>query len=208
MNKILKHFVVLFLCLLIPVVADAAVNLTSAAHVNITSDTAAAAKNMAFKEARRQITTDVLSNYSDKIQLTELMKETNDAKLNSLISATSIDGERLSATTYSANIKMTIDATEAKKWLNENNVVNWLPGGGDLAVDQSTVVIHVNGGLRDWVELNSSLQSEKLNLDVKRIAGGQVVAIIPASRKTAVIATVRDAGWRYSNADGYLRIWK
>lgn len=208
MNKFLKLFTVLFCCVTVPVAAMAAANLTGVASVNVTSDTAATAKNMAFIEARRQITTDILSKYSNPAQFADLMKNTKDSVLTNLISSTSIDGERLSATTYSANIKMTIDAVAAKKWLNENEVQNWLGNDDLLNADKFAVVIDISGGLRDWIELNRAFQENKLSLDIKRISGGQVTANFPAANRYGLVSSVRNLGWKYSDADGFLRIWK
>jgi hypothetical protein len=207
MNKILKIFTVLSFLVC---VADAAraQNLSSVASVNVTSDTAATAKNMALNEARRQIATEVLSQYSNPGQLADLMQDTQDSVLTNLISSTSIDGERLSATTYSANIKMTIDPVAAKKWLADNEIQNWLGLDDDANADKSTAIISLSGGLRDWIELAQALRVEKLGLDVKRIYGGQVTAAFPATARTKLISAIQNAGWQYSSADGFMQIWK
>ena len=57
-----------------PVMAHAAIDLSGVASVNVTSDTAATAKDMAFDEARRQIITDVLGQYSMSEQLESVCK--------------------------------------------------------------------------------------------------------------------------------------
>ncbi|MBR2510997.1 MAG: hypothetical protein IKB59_02400, partial [Alphaproteobacteria bacterium] len=58
-----RVFCILFGCL-VPVLAGA-FELRGMAPVNITSDTAATAKKMAFTEATRQIVTDSLRQYVD-----------------------------------------------------------------------------------------------------------------------------------------------
>ena len=196
------------LTIFIPGIASAATDLSGNAFVSITSDTAAIAKNMAFAEARAQIIEEVLSKHADAKQIKELMKNTGDSKLTHMISSTGIDGERLSATTYSANIKMTIDSIAAKQWLDENGVYNWLGQDDVTQRDKLTVVINISGGLRDWIELHSALRSENIDLGVKRIFGGAITANIPAVSRTAFVSAVRMAGWRYSDADGFLRIWR
>lgn len=208
MNKLFRNFIVFSALVLMPMMGFAAPNMTGSAFVNITSDTANTAKNMAMAEARRQIITDIVSKYADNAQFGELMQNTKDAELTNLISSTSIDTERLSSTTYSANIKMTVDMMATKKWLNDNNVQNWLGGDDSVPVDRSTVIIDVSGGLRDWIELNRALQENQLNLDVKRISGGVVTANIPSTNRSNLIATVRNAGWRFSDVDGFIRIWR
>ncbi|MDR1337733.1 MAG: hypothetical protein LBJ73_01745 [Rickettsiales bacterium] len=204
MKKLLV-FCSLFL-FLVPV--RAAPNLTGVASVNVTSDTAATAKNMALGEARRQIAADVLGNYSNPAQLADLIKNTGDSVLTNLISSTSIDGERLSATTYSANIRMTVDAVAAKKWLAENDVQNWLGADDTVAADQSAVIINLSAGLRDWIELSRALRAENVNLSIKRISGGQITANFPAVARQKFIAAVQAAGWKSSDTDGFLEVYK
>lgn len=208
MKNIFKQFIVLAALFFVPAVCVAAPVLTSNAYVNVTSDTAANAKNMAFNEARRQIIDDVLIKFVDQDQFRELMKNTKDVDLTNLISSSGIDSERLSSTTYSANIKMTVDLVEARKWLDENNVMNWLGADDSLPVDRSTLVIDVSGGLPDWVELGAALRNAGANIDVKRISSGVVTASIPVTNRATLINAVRGAGWRYSDVDGFLRIWK
>ncbi|MBN1324649.1 MAG: hypothetical protein JW974_00275 [Alphaproteobacteria bacterium] len=207
MKNILKCILIFSSVFLSPIVAGAA-DLTSTASVNVTSDTASNAKIMAFNEARRQITTDVLSNYTDKEKFNELIKNTDDSKLTNLISSTNIDGERLSSTTYSANIKMTLDTVEAKKWLSENNIPNWLGNNEALVVDRATVVIDIPDGLRDWIDLNHAIQTEKLDIEIKRIFGDQVTVTVLMTDRSKIIAVVRILGWKYSENNGFLRIWK
>ena len=101
-----------------------ATGLYGVANVNVTSDTANAAKNMAMTEARRQIITDVLGQYSDRGTLLPALQATDDAKLMGLIATTAIDGEQTSDTTYSANISMTLDLDAARQWLVENEIQN------------------------------------------------------------------------------------
>jgi hypothetical protein len=149
-----------------------------------------------------------LSQYSDPAQLAGAMKDTKDSVLTNLIASVGIDGERLSATTYSANIRMTVDAVAAKKWLMENEVQNWLGSDDSEAVDKSTVVIDVFDGLRDWIALNHVLRENKIILDVKRISGDQVTASFPATLHSTLVSSVRDMGWKYSDSDGFPRIWK
>ena len=93
-------------------VANAA-NLGGVATVNVTSDTAATAKNMALASARRQIINDALSQYTLPDQLQSAISESKPSDLQNLIASTEISGEQQSDTTYSATISMTIDATAA-----------------------------------------------------------------------------------------------
>ena len=205
MKKILKLLIVLLVCA--PGVAGA-VTLGSNAHVNVTSDTAATAKSMAMNEARRQIITEVLSNYADAEQLESLVGESKDSKLTNLISSTSIENERLSATTYSANIKMNVDALAAKKWLVDNNVRNWLGGDDTVDADKTIIFATVSGGLRGWIDFMRTMRDGNLNIDVKNISGDQVMINIPATGRSSFITAITRAGWTYSDINGTLRIWK
>ena len=63
--------------------AASAADLHGNVSLNITSDTAAAAKNIAMVEARRQIVSDVLAQYSDRALLMDALGATSDEVLNS-----------------------------------------------------------------------------------------------------------------------------
>ena len=89
-------------------VAAVAAELGGTASVNVTSDTAAAAKNMAFDEARRQIIVDALSPYSDTSALRAAVANEKSSGLTPLIASSGISGEKLSDTTYAAKITMTL----------------------------------------------------------------------------------------------------
>ena len=101
-----KHFVAV--CLAVLGMSGAlAADMSGTIPVNITSDTATAAKNIAFDEARRQIISDSVRQYVDVAALQELMSNTKSSDLVGLISSISIDGEQTSNTTYSANVSAT-----------------------------------------------------------------------------------------------------
>ena len=91
--RFVGKFLVLFGALVFMNAPIFAASLTGTASVNVTSDTATNAKNMAFDEARRQIIRDVLSNYSDASSLNNAIKSEKSSALMNLISASSITGE-------------------------------------------------------------------------------------------------------------------
>lgn len=183
-----------------------AADLRGNVSLNIASDTAVAAKNIAMVEARRQIVSDVLGQYSDRGLLADVLAGVSDDVLNSLIASTSIDGEQASTTTYSANISMEIDATAARNWMLENGIQNWLPDGDD--VNRFVVLAEMSQPLANWAELNDISRREKFDINVKNINGNQIMIDLPASSRGAFTIAVREGGWRYSNMDGALRIWK
>lgn len=184
----------------------AAQDLSGVATVNITSNTAAAAKNIAMDEARRQIISDVLGAYADRGQLAAAIKGATAADLNSVIAATGIDGEQLSDTTYSANITMTLDGAVAKKWLVDNNVQNWLGETGNT--NNFIVSITFADPMGDWVDLKRIARELNLDFGAKSIAGGTALVELPMDKRQAFVTAVRGAGWKYSDVDGVLRIWR
>ena len=182
------------------------VGLIGEVSVNQTSDTAANAKTNAINSARRQILSNVLAQYSDKDSLIELIQNTSDEDLMNVISSTSVSNEQMSSTGYSANITMNLDNDAVKKWLNSNNVQNWVPlmESGE----RFTVVMIVSNGIQDWAELKRVARDDNIEIETQNITGKQVVAKMPLSYRTKFTAAVRDAGWKYTDNDGVLQIWK
>ena len=182
------------------------VPLVGTVSVNQSSDTAANAKINATNHARRQILFEVLSNYSDKGALGDLLKNTSNENLMNLISSTAVSNEQISANGYSADIQMNIDNDAAKKWLNSNNVQNWVPLGSQ--VEKFAVVITVSNGIPDWAEIKRIARVQNIELETQSMSGNQVVVKIPVSYRTKFTAAMREAGWRYSDNNGVLNIWK
>lgn len=183
-----------------------ATDLTGTASVNITSDTAAAAKDIAFDEARRQIISEVLGQYANPEQLDGIIKISDAAALTGLVAASSVDGEQQSDTTYSANITMTIDRNAARQWMNDNYVQNWLTDGvsGDVFVTQ----IIMTDKMARWIELRDIARREGINMTTKFINGNQITVEIPTSQRAKFTIAVRENGWRYENQNGVLVISK
>ncbi len=202
MKKIL--FAVLFVSAFVGAVSAA--DLSGTASVNVTSDTAANAKDMAFDEARRQIITESLSQYSNQEQLRAVINQTSGADLTNLIASSSIEGEKQSDTTYSANITMTVDRNAAKQWMTDNNIQNWLTdnNSGDVFVLQAVM----SDKVANWMELKQIARAEGLDLSTKYINGNQVTVELPLNSRTAFTIAIRERGWRYYDQDGILRIWK
>lgn len=186
--------------------AHAAVDLSGTASVNVTSNTAANAKNMAFDEARRQIITDTLRQYAIPDQLSVAVANASVGDLTNLVASSSIDGEKLSDTTYSANITMTLDRGAAGRWLADNNVQNWLPDG--TTGDTFVVVVNATDPMAGWMELNGIARAEDIDLATKFMMGNQITVELPTASRAAFTIAIRESGWRYSDQDGVLRIWK
>ena len=181
--------------------------LTATAHVNVTSDTAATAKNMAMDEARRQVIIEALSPYSDSSALRTAVKSAKSAILTTLIESSGISSEKQSDTTYSANITMTLDRNAARNWLVANDIQNWL-GDGQDAGNESLVVLSLNDKLADWSRVRRVATDAGIDLDTKSIGGGKVTFGVPATRRAALTIALYNAGWRYQDKDGVLYISK
>jgi len=184
-----------------------AVGMTGTAHVNVTSDTAATAKKMAFDEARRQIIVDVLSPYSDVSALRGAVANEKNAVLTNLIESSGISGERLSDTTYSANIKMTVNRVAAKNWLAGADVQNWLRTEEDDG-DKFTVVATLRDKFSDWGQIRRAASGAGVDLETELINGNQIVFRVKSGNRGALTAALRENGWRYQDKNGLLHIFK
>ena len=183
-----------------------AVELRGMASVNVTSDTSVNAKNIAFDDATRQIVVDSLRQYVDVDALKTAVQNTKKSELSNLISSSSIDGEQTSGTTYSANITMTIDTDAARVWLDEKEVRHWLPNNSEQNVFD--VVVTLSNKLADWGQLNQIAKSEKIDLSTQNILGNTVTLRLPSSVRGTFTIAVRGLGWKYTDKDGVLHIWK
>ena len=183
-----------------------AVELRGTTSVSITSDTAATAKNIAMAEARRQIISDTLRQYANADQLSALIASASGNDLTNLISSTGIEGEQTSATTYSANITMTINSDVARGWLTQNNVQNWIPDGG--TTNNFIALITMSDSVAQWMEIKRIARELGADISTKYIMGNQVTAEIPVSLRGRLTIALRDAGWRYAADGDVLKIWK
>ncbi len=175
--------------------------------VNISSDTAVNAKNIAFDEARRQVLSETLRQYADVDSLTEAIKNANSADLANMVSASTIGNEQSSNTTYSARISISFDDDAVRSWLTNNQIQNWLP---DTSVQDSVAVI-VNmsaNRLSQWIELTDIARTEKIDIQPQKISGNIINLVIPVDKRGAFTIALREHGWKYADTDGALRIWK
>ncbi|MCM1295123.1 MAG: hypothetical protein NC311_06250 [Muribaculaceae bacterium] len=184
-----------------------AMELAGTASVNVTSDTAAAAKAIALNQARRQILNQVLSKYANADQVQVAVKNAKSDELMNLISSSSIDGERQSDTAYSANITMVVDAASARQWMLANDIQNWMDNG---AANSSAVVVLISMSDRvaNWMELKQIARNVNVDLDTQYIMGNQATIKMPVARQSAFVSAVRGAGWGVQNQNGGVRIWK
>ena len=201
LKRIFAVFAVLFVA-----TGAFAVDLQGAATVSITSDTATNAKNMAFDEATRQIIRDSLRQYVDVGALENAIANSKTSELSNLILSSSIDSEQTSDTTYSANIFMTIDMDAACNWLEKQEIRHWLPSVAEQ--NMFNVVVKLSDRLGDWTQLNQIANTNKIDLGTQNINGNTVILQLPTSVRGAFTIAVRNGGWKYSDKDGVLNIWK
>lgn len=204
----IKSKILCAICGLVGAMATAAnaAPLSGTASVNITSETAAAAKNIAMDEARRQILFEKLSQYSMPDQLRDAIGAATNADLMNLVGATNISGEQQSDTTYSANITMVIDNAAATNWMNGAGVQNWMPAatGGD----KFTVVANMADPIANWANLQEIARAEKIDLATKYIDATTATIELPVAVRGEFTAALRAAGWKYADDNGVLRISK
>ena len=201
----MKKILIAFFVAMSPWLATAA-DLVGTASVRMTSDTATTAKTMAINDARRQILIDKLKSYAVSDQLIPAIRNAKSADLSNLISATSIDGEQISDTTYSANITMTIDKNAARQWMTENNIQNWISDGG--VVNVFPIQITLTDPIADWAQLQSIARAEHVDFATKNISGNRVTVELPTSARTSFTIALRRAGWKTAADDGFMRVWK
>ncbi len=201
-----RIFGILCIGALLAVGANAA-ELVGSAFVNVTSDTAATAKNMAFDEARRQIIIETLSPYSDSSALRAAVSAEKSSMLTALIASSGISGEKLSDTTYSAKITMTVNKVAAKRWLNEHNVQNWvnIETGVD---DVFPMIIVLNDKVDDWTRVRRIATTAGVDLNTVAIGDNQIMFNVATRQRGAITMALRDAGWKYKDRDGVLYIFK
>lgn len=176
------------------------------ANISITSDTALNAKNIAFDEARRQVLYDVLQQYADKDALKQVIKTAPTANVAGLVSSSGIVDEKTSSTTYSAKISIVFEEAAVQAWLAENNIQNWLP---DISKQDSfSVIVELSDKLPQWIELNNIARSENIKIQPQKISGNNINIVVPTESRGAFTIALRERGWKYTDQDGILRIWK
>ena len=206
MKSLSQKLCLLVLGLTLFVLDSYGAGLSGTVAVNQSSDTAANAKINAMNSARRQILSIVLSQYANKDALNDLIQNTSSEDLTNLILSSSVANEQMSANEYSAKITMNIDNDAVIKWLNENSVQNWVPLAESN--ERFTVLMVIPNGIQDWSELKRIAREDNIEIETQSIAGNQIVAKMPLSYRTKFTVAVRNAGWKYSDNEGVLHIWK
>lgn len=184
-----------------------ALELAGTTFVNVTSDTADVAKTQAFDDARKKIFLEQVSKYANPGQVANVVNNTKKSDLENMVVSSSIDGERVSDTTYSANVSMVFDVDAVRSWLNENNIQNLLVEK-QVSVDNTRVMVVLNSPVVDWASLNAVARSVGVDMMTKDIVGNRIVFQIPTAKISAFSVNARGYGWKVSDFDGGLSLWK
>ena len=197
---------------LITVGTAVAVELTGTTSVNVTSDTASAAKNSAFNSARREVVARELRRYANAEQLDAALRECSNEELVNIISSVSLDGEKVSDTTYSANISFVIDSDAAREFLEKYSVQHWLPTDAPAVAVAPENVVVINASLlqpmADWAALNAVGRSVDVDIATTWVRGNNVSFTVADKEKQKFLGALRTNGWYVQiSPDGY-KIWK
>ena len=204
MKKIVCSLLVIFCSFGI---ALAAPNLTVEMPMDVRAQTAVAAKKDATESAVRGGVIQVLSRYSDRALIENMLMGADFASLQNLVASTSISNEKSSKTAYSANFSVTIDREALEKWYSDNNVPNFL-SASDESKDRSVIAIDLENGLEDWAALNRIIRSDgdEYGLALRSIYGSSATAYILTNKRWKFRNLCASNGWIVTSKDGIIRI--
>lgn len=199
---------VLFSLFIIPT-AYSAPNLTAKINMDIRATTGARAKSDATDAAVRSGVIQVLSRYSDRAIVENLLMGADDAQLQTFVATMSISNERVSKTAYAADFSITIDRTQIEKWYTENNVANFLAAADD-SDERQIIHIEMSNGLDDWTLLNQAMRDsgDSFGLTVRSIYNNSATAYILTAKRRKFQTMCANSGWHVSFRDGILHISK
>lgn len=191
--------------------AALAVELTGSMSVNVSSDTAAAAKTKAFNSARRDVIVRALRPYANTAQLEEAIQNSSNEELMDIISSSSVASEKISDTTYSANISFVIDGDAARSWMEKYSIKNTLPASNSVvAVPENSVfvVAMLLQPIADWISLNAIARDLKIDLATTNILGNNISFTVPDKDASKFYSALRAGGWHIQQSVNGMRIWK
>lgn len=204
MKKIVCFLIFIFSSLKILLAAP---NLTVEMSMDVRDKTAVAAKKDATESAIRGGLIQVLSRYSDRALIENMLMGENFETLQNLVASTSISNEKSSKTAYSAKFSITVDRVALEKWYSDKNIPNFL-SAADESKDRSIVSIDLINGLSDWVQLNQIIHSDgdEYGLSLRSIYGTSITAYILTVKIGKFRDLCRNNGWTVSSQDGITRI--
>jgi len=207
MKKFLPLFIVGSLFLVAPAVA--APNLTAEVPMDARASTAAAAKKEATESALRAAVMQVLSRYSDRAAVENLIMGAEEASLQNMVASTGISNEKSSKTAYSAKFSVALDRAAVEKWYAENNVMNFLAAADD-SKEKTIISMELSNGLSDWAELNKIMRDDgdTYGFSLRTIFRTSATASILTNKRKKFQMLCASNGWSVSSRDGVLRITK
>ena len=207
--RIIKFFCGVILCATLCGVAGA-IELTGSTSVNVTSDTATQAKNKAFEDARNEIILRELGRYANAEELNGAIENSSDAELMNIISSSSVNNEKVSDTTYSANVSFVIDGDAARRWMEMYSVQNWLPASNVAMVPENTMAVRATllQPMSDWASLNAVARQAGVDIATTVLNGNNISFNIPDKDVSKFSGALRASGWRVQQLSGLLKIWK
>ncbi|MDR0449561.1 MAG: hypothetical protein LBG89_03860 [Rickettsiales bacterium] len=188
----------------------AAGDLTASRAFEATAENSVAAKNRAVSDARKYLTMEIIrrsaSDSSDKLD--NVLEGFSDADAQVLVKSMSIENERRSATTYTANITINLDPAALSGWFSKNNIK-----GGALNNSESgwtAVAFNLPEGLKQWKWMNTKLREAGVQnrggVQITSIGGSQIYGKIPDTSSRGFSNGLRAIGANVYNSGDTLRV--
>ena len=70
------------------------------------------------------------------------------------------------------------------------------------------MVLSLHNRIADWSSVRRVAADAGIDLDTAAISDGQIVFHVASARRGALTIALRNAGWRYTDRDGALYIYK
>jgi hypothetical protein len=165
------------------VVALFAVGEAFAIQVEKNADTAAAAKNLALAAARRM---EFAANFGNDISV-------SDAELVALVDSVSIENEKSSTTSYSADISVKFDKAAVNAMFESRGLQNPMPlslaGEGRMPVFFESV-----GGLNGLAAIMRASRETGADLKIVGINDGRIFANVRSNFYQNFVSVIRSSG--------------
>jgi len=193
MKKIIRFFIVvcsLFTFSLFHFFTDA-----QAALISKTADTAAAAKSMALSSARRTAFETIVG---EKIAI-------SDKDLAGLVESEVIENEKVSATSYTAEIFVELNKTAVNNWLEQNNIQT-IYRAPSVSADRIPVIFESIGGLGKWTVIEQAARETGADLRIRSISDGKISATMRVNARSAFVTAIRSNGIGIYEYDGILTV--
>lgn len=191
-----KIFLILIFCF-VPLIGHAA-------FVEKTADTATAAKTAALTEARRTEFINVLSGKVSSDDAQRIAATVSDSDLVAMTDSMSIDNEKVSDTTYSADISfqfnqkaiagLTAGSQPATTQIGQAQTITPTVGA-----NQTVVYFQGVRGLDKWLSLMKVMRANGASINIKSIFGKNITATVDSNSRAGFISAMRSLGMTVSD---------